>query len=98
MNWHVYMIECEGGSIYTGIAVDVQARFAAHLMGRGAKYTRAHKPVRLLWQRECTDRSTASKIEYRIKGLSAKDKRLLAAGLLVETLEDFHDHSLGSAT
>lgn len=87
MNWHVYMIECEDGSIYTGIAVDVQARFSAHASGRGAKYTRAHKPVRLLWQRECGDRSAASKIEYRIKGLSAKDKRLLAGGALAVDFE-----------
>lgn len=96
MNWHVYMIECEDGSIYTGIAVDVQARFSAHVLGRGARYTRSRKPVRLLWQRECSDRSTASKIEYRIKGLSAKDKRLLATGLLVETFEEFHRQCLGS--
>lgn len=87
MNWHVYMIECEDGSIYTGIAVDVQARFSAHALGRGAKYTRAHKPVRLLWHQECADRSAASKIEYRIKGLSAKDKRLLAVGTLAMNFE-----------
>lgn len=39
--WFVYLIECEDGSIYTGIAVDVSARYQAHLMGTGAKYTRA---------------------------------------------------------
>lgn len=90
MTWHVYMIECEDGSIYTGIAVDVQARFSAHLSGHGAKYTRAHKPVRLLWQQEYADRSTASKIEYRVKALSAKDKRLLAVGTLSVDLACSH--------
>lgn len=98
MNWHVYMIECEDGSIYTGIAVDVQARFSAHVLGRGAKYTRARKPVRLLWQLECPDRSSASRIEYRIKALAAKEKRRLASGLLAESFEDLQRHFLGSGT
>jgi putative endonuclease len=80
MTWHVYMIECADGSIYTGIAVDVLARYAAHVLGRGAKYTRSRKPVRLLWHRECGNRSDASREEYRIKRLSAKDKRVLATG------------------
>lgn len=81
MAWHVYMIECADGSIYTGIAVDVHARYAAHVEGRGAKYTRSRKPVRLLWHQECSGRSDASKEECRIKKMAAKDKRLLAAGM-----------------
>jgi putative endonuclease len=76
-NWHVYMIECEGGSIYTGIAVDVDARYAAHVAGRGAKYTRSNKPRRLLHTASFPDRSSASKEEYRIKQLSAEQKRAL---------------------
>lgn len=78
MSWHVYMIECVDNTIYTGIAIDVQARFAAHVAGRGAKYTRSHKPKRLIWQAPADDRSSASKEECRIKRLSAKQKRLLA--------------------
>ena len=77
MTWYVYLIECEGGSIYTGIAVDVEARYAAHIAGRGAKYTRSHKPKRLLHKAPYPDRSSASKEEYRIKQLSAKQKRAL---------------------
>jgi putative endonuclease len=84
MAWYVYMIECADGSIYTGIAVDVQARYAAHVAGRGAKYTRSRKPVRLLWHQECGGRSDASKEEYRIKRMAAKDKRLLALKVLPE--------------
>lgn len=78
--WFVYLIECADGSIYTGIAIDVEARFAAHKAGTGARYTRAHPPVRLLGYEAHPDRSSASKAEYRIKQLTAAEKRLLAAG------------------
>lgn len=77
--WFVYLIECEDGSIYTGIAVDVSARYQAHLMGTGAKYTRAHPPRRLLATFAHPDRSSASRAEYAIKQLSAQEKRQLAA-------------------
>ncbi len=77
MTWFVYLIECRGGSIYTGIAVDVEARYAAHANGKGARYTRSHPPVRLLAAIECTDRSAASKAEHAIKRLSAAEKRAL---------------------
>ncbi len=77
--WFVYLIECENGSIYTGIAVDVSARYQAHLAGTGAKYTRSHPPRRLLATFAHPDRSSASKAEYAIKQLSAQEKRQLAA-------------------
>jgi putative endonuclease len=75
MSWFVYLIECQDGSIYTGIAVDVAARYAVHLSGKGARYTRSHPPRRLLAAIEYADRSSASKAEYRIKRLSPGDKR-----------------------
>lgn len=77
MGWFVYLIECTDGSIYTGIAVDVAARFAAHADGKGARYTRSHPPVRLLAAFACADRSAASRAEYRIKQMSAQEKRKL---------------------
>lgn len=73
--WFVYLIECVDGSIYTGIAIDVEARFAAHLSGKGARYTRSHRPVRLLAAEIHPDRSSASKAEYRIKQFSVGEKR-----------------------
>ena len=76
--WYVYLIECEDGSIYTGIAKDVAARFAAHASGRGARYMRAHPPRRLLAVISHPDRSSASKAEYQIKQLSPVEKRRLA--------------------
>ena len=46
--WYLYLIECVDGSIYTGITVDLDARYAAHKNGSGARYTRSHPPARLL--------------------------------------------------
>jgi putative endonuclease len=77
MAWFVYLIECRDGSIYTGITVDVEARYNAHASGKGARYTRSHPPRRLLAVLEYPDRSSASKAEYRIKQLSAQQKRRL---------------------
>src|ERR1017187_5172317 len=75
MAWFGYLIECRDGSIYTGIAIDVDARYAAHDRGKGARYTRSHPPRRLLAAIEYPDRSAASKAEYQIKHLSPRDKR-----------------------
>jgi putative endonuclease len=75
MAWFLYLLECEDGSIYTGITVDVDARYAAHVGGRGARYTRSHPPRRVLAIVEYPDRSTASKAEHRMKRLSASEKR-----------------------
>jgi putative endonuclease len=75
MSWYVYLIECRDGSIYTGIAVDVDARYAAHVGGKGARYTRSHPPKRLLKVVACADRSEAAKTEYALKRLSAAAKR-----------------------
>ncbi len=79
--WYLYLIECADGSIYTGITVDVAGRYAAHCSGTGARYTRSHPPLRLLGWELHTDRSAASKAEYRIKQLSPAEKRSLAASL-----------------
>lgn len=80
--WFLYLIECIDGSIYTGIAVDVDARYAAHCKGTGARYTRAHPPLRLLGYETHADRSSASKAEYRIKQLDPAAKRRYAASLV----------------
>lgn len=77
MAWFVYLIECKDRSIYTGIAIDVDARYAAHVRGKGARYTRSHPPRRLLAAIEYPDRSAASKAEYQIKRLFPRDKRAL---------------------
>jgi len=83
-SWFLYIVECEDGSLYTGIAVDPEARFAAHRSGKGARYTRSHRPVRLLLTAAFPDRSSASKAEYRVKQLSPAQKRLLRADEILE--------------
>lgn len=77
--WFVYLLECRDGSIYTGIARDVAVRYAAHAAGKGARYTRSHPPVALLASLEYADRSAALRAEYRIKQLTATEKRRLVA-------------------
>ncbi|MGF6646071.1 GIY-YIG nuclease family protein [Paraburkholderia sp. GAS82] len=85
MPWFLYLIECADGSVYTGIAIDVQARFDKHVSGTGARYTRSRKPLHVLASFELADRSSASRAEYFVKRLTAVEKRALAAG--VRTLE-----------
>ncbi|WGS50790.1 GIY-YIG nuclease family protein [Paraburkholderia sp. D15] len=80
MAWFLYLLECSDGSVYTGIATDVQARFEKHASGLGARYTRSRKPVQVLASFELADRSSASRAEYWVKRLTAAEKRLLAAG------------------
>jgi putative endonuclease len=83
VSWYLYVIECEDGSLYTGIALDPAARFALHASGKGARYTRSHPPRRLLATLGFPDRSTASKAEYQVKQLPPAEKRrfALAQGL-----------------
>lgn len=73
--WWLYMIECRGGGIYTGIAIDVDARYQKHLSGKGAIYTRLNPPVRLLVRKEFPSRRLAAQAEYEMKQLSAMEKR-----------------------
>lgn len=75
--WYVYLLECHDGSIYTGIATDVDRRYAEHAAGKGARYTRAHPPLRLLGSFEYPDRAAASRAEYAIKQLTPSRKRAL---------------------
>lgn len=76
--WFLYLIQCRDRSLYTGITVDVAARYAAHRKGTGARYTRSHPPRKLLAVVEYPDRSSALKAEYAIKQLTAAGKRAFA--------------------
>jgi putative endonuclease len=75
--WYVYLVLCRGNAIYTGIALDVAARYAQHVAGTGARYTRANPPRRLLAKFACPDQSMAARLEAAIKRLSAVEKRKL---------------------
>lgn len=80
--WWLYVLECEGGVLYTGIARDVDARFAAHLAGTGAIFTRLNPPLRILAKATMPTRSAALRAEYAFKQASRADKlQWCAAGL-----------------
>ena len=77
MKYWLYILLTERNTLYTGICTDIEKRFEAHQMGTkkgGAKYTTANKPVKILYQREFEDKSTALKEEMRIKKLSRAQK------------------------
>lgn len=76
-NWFVYILECADKTLYTGITTDVKRRVEQHNKGVGAKYTRARLPVKPVFSIEVADRSGASKMEYRIKRLSKRQKLAL---------------------
>ncbi|MGH2592513.1 MAG: GIY-YIG nuclease family protein [Anaerolineae bacterium] len=73
----VYMVECADGSLYTGWAVDVRRRVAAHNAGRGGRYTRMHRPVKLVYVEECDSRAAAMKREIAIKKMPRMKKLTL---------------------
>ena len=75
--WYVYLILCRSNAIYTGIALDVTARYAQHVAGTGARYTRANPPLRLLAKFACPNQSVAGRLEAIIKRLPAAEKRKL---------------------
>lgn len=74
MKWYVYILECSDGTLYTGITNDLNKRIITHNKGKGAKYTKARLPVKLIASFEAPDRSTASKEEHRIKKLTRQQK------------------------
>lgn len=69
--WHVYLLRCRDGSLYCGIAKDLERRVKEHNGSKkGAKYTSCRRPVELVWHKDVADRSVASREELRIKKLS----------------------------
>jgi Predicted endonuclease containing a URI domain len=74
---HVYVLECDDGSFYTGYTTDVERRVAEHDDGKGAKYTRGRTPVKLLYTESYESKSAALSREYEIKSLSRRQKETL---------------------
>ena len=75
--WSVYMVKCANGAFYTGITNRLKLRIADHNSGRGARYTAAFGPVKLIWHKRSKNRSTASKLEARIKKMTRPEKKEL---------------------
>jgi putative endonuclease len=78
--WTVYILRCADGSLYTGVTRDIARRVKEHNSnGLAARYTRARRPVVLVYQEPAATRSAACKREYRIKQLARSEKQTLVA-------------------
>ncbi len=76
--WKVYIVECADGTYYTGITTNTERRLLEHNHSfKSAKYTRSRRPVKLVYEEDSQNRSTASKREYQIKKMKRKDKIIL---------------------
>jgi putative endonuclease len=73
-DWYLYLIECADGSLYAGVTTDVERRFQEHLSGKGARYTRSHKPLRLVASCPVGSRSEALRAELALKRLPKAGK------------------------
>jgi putative endonuclease len=72
--WFVYVLECAGGKLYTGITNNLARRFDKHASGKGAIYTRLNPPVRFLACDPCASKSDAARLEYSLKQLPRSGK------------------------
>ena len=78
--WYLYILECAGGRLYTGITLDLEARYKAHASGKGARFTRSYPPERIVFPRRFASRSEALKAEHAIKKMPAAGKRGMIRG------------------
>jgi len=77
-SWYVYMLECADNSLYTGVTTDLERRLVEHNeTNKGARYTRARRPVSLVYAEAAASRSAALKRECALKKLNVADKRIL---------------------
>jgi predicted GIY-YIG superfamily endonuclease len=79
MTWHVYLLRCGDGTLYCGIALDVEARLQQHRVGKGAKYTRGRAPLKVVYCEACATKSAALRRERAIKRLRREAKLRLCA-------------------
>ena len=82
MSWFVYMLRCADGTLYTGVTTDVTRRVSEHngegAKGKGAKYTKARRPITLAYQEVVSDRSAAQIREAAIRKCTKFEKEFLA--------------------
>lgn len=76
--YYLYLLLCSDGTLYTGIALDVEKRVQEHNASLlGARYTRSRRPVKLIYSKEVGDQAEATREEYRVKQLSRTAKLAL---------------------
>jgi putative endonuclease len=89
LDWHLYLVRCRDGSLYTGITTDVTRRFAEHQGNgdAGAKYLRGRGPLVLVFQKKLGSRSLALGVESKVKKLSkARKEELIRTKKLIEVI------------
>lgn len=74
MTWFLYLLECNNGAYYAGITNNLESRFTAHVTGKGARYTRANPPIKIVASKSYQDRSSASVAEAQLKSLPRHKK------------------------
>ena len=82
----VYILECADGSFYTGWTTDLEQRVAAHNAGRGGRYTRSRRPVKLVYWEEHPDRRSAQRREVALKRLARARKSALISDFKLQDL------------
>ena|SRR3989338_10355459 len=103
MSWHVYIIECKDGKLYTGITNNLERRIRDHNSGNGCRFTKYRIPVKLLHSEDCLTKSEALKREFKIKRQPREKKLELARNItrntakLMETAIKIHDSQLSSS-
>jgi len=85
---YTYMLKCSDGTLYMGWTNDLDKRVEAHNSGKGAKYTKARRPVELAYYEEFETKEQAMKREYAIKQLGRKEKQKLIAGKKVKLSDE----------
>ncbi|MBL4871342.1 MAG: GIY-YIG nuclease family protein [Robiginitomaculum sp.] len=78
--WVVYILRCRDNSLYTGITNNMEKRLKAHNGGKGAKYTKARRPVVLVYEENAANRSAAQIREAEIKKLTRVEKLGMISG------------------
>lgn len=78
--WHLYILECKNGDLYTGITDNLQRRFDEHRAGKGGHFTKSFGPKEILYSEKCPDKSVVLKREAQIKGWTRKKKLALIKG------------------
>ena len=76
---YTYMVRCKDGTLYTGWTNNLKKRIKAHNLGKGAKYTKSRRPVKLVYCEEFSTREEAMKREYAIKRMKKKEKEKMVA-------------------
>ena len=78
--WYLYIVRCRNGSLYTGIATDVERRFAEHQANKGSKYLRGRGPLKLVFKKQIGKKELALKFERLVKRLpKLKKEKLIKA-------------------